>query len=421
MVGSRMRPDDQRVVVTGMSVVTSLGCGLEPFWQNLTAGKSGIGPITAFDASAFSTRIAAEVHDFDATNWIERKEARRMDRFSQFAVASALMAVEDAGLKITDENAPRVGVLIGSGIGGILTIEEQHHVLLNRGPDRLSPFFIPMLILDMASGQVSITLGAKGPNLSVVSACATGTHALGDATEIIRRGDADVMIAGGSEAAICALGVGGFCAARAMSTRNDDPERASRPFDADRDGFVMGEGAGVLVLERLDLARARGARIYAEVTGYGLSADAYHVTLPAPGGEGACRSMKGALDSAGLTPADVDYINAHGTSTAANDKLETAAIKTLFGEAAHKVAISSTKSMTGHLLGAGGAVEAIACAMAIQSGVIPPTVNYTTPDPECDLDYVPNVARQAQVKVAMSNSFGFGGHNATVVLEAVEG
>jgi 3-oxoacyl-[acyl-carrier-protein] synthase II len=417
MRGNSSRPDAERVVITGMSQVTSLGIGLEPFWQNLVAGKSGIGPVTAFDASRLSARIAAEVRDFDPTQWIDRKEARRMDRFAQFAVVCSLMAVEDASLEIGPSNADRVGVLIGSGIGGLLTIEEQHNVLIERGPDRLSPFFIPMLILDMASGQVSIALGAKGPNLAVVSACATGTHAVGDAAEIIRRGDADVMVAGGAEAAICVLALGGFCSARALSTRNDDPEHASRPFDAERDGFVMGEGAGVLVLESLEHARRRGARMYAELVGYGLSGDAYHVTQPSPGGEGAVRSMRGALRSAGLAPEDVDYINAHGTSTVPNDRLETAAIKTLFGEHAYKVAISSTKSMTGHLLGAAGAVEAIVCALAIQRGVIPPTTNYTTPDPECDLDYVPNQARNADVRVAMSNSFGFGGHNATVVLQ----
>lgn len=339
-----------------------------------------------------------------------------MDRFVQFAVAATRMAMEDSCFTITPENAERVGVLIGSGIGGILTIEEQFRVMLEKGPDRISPFFIPMLISDMASGQVSILFGAKGPNSTVVTACATGTHAIGDAFHIIRRGDADAMIAGGAEAAISPLGLGGFCAARALSTRNDDPEHASRPFDADRDGFVMAEGAGVLILESLASARQRNARIYAEVIGYGLTGDAFHVTAPAPEGEGAARAMRMALCNARIKPEEVDYINAHGTSTIPNDRLETAAIKKVFGEAAYRVAISSTKSMTGHLLGAAGAVEAAVCALAIKHQMVPPTINYVTPDPECDLDYTPNKPCPRPIRVAMSNSFGFGGHNATIIL-----
>jgi len=402
-----------------MGVVTSLGFGIESFWQNLIAGKSGVGPITSFDTRAFATRFAAEIRDFRPEEFMERKEARRMDRFVQFAVAAARMAMEDACFTITPENAERVGVLIGSGIGGILTIEEQFRIMLEKGPDRISPFFIPMLISDMASGQVSILFGAKGPNSTVVTACATGTHAIGDAYHIIRRGDADAMIAGGAEAAISPLGLGGFCAARALSTRNDDPERASRPFDADRDGFVMAEGAGVLILETLESAQRRNARIYAEIVGYGLSGDAFHVTAPAPEGEGAARAMKMALLKAGIQPEEVDYINAHGTSTIPNDRLETAAIKRVFGEAAYQVAISSTKSMTGHLLGAAGAVEAIVCALAIKHQMVPPTINYETPDPECDLDYTPNRPCPRRIRVAMSNSFGFGGHNATIILRQI--
>lgn len=417
---TRNLPDDQRVVITGTGAVTSLGIGVEPFWNNLLAAKSGIGPIQSFDASKFTTRFAAEIHDFDPHQFMERKEARRMDRFVQFAVAAARMAMVESKLEITEENACRVGVLIGSGIGGILTIEDQFLTMLERGPDRISPFLIPMLISDMGSGQVSIIFGAKGPNSTVVTACATGTHAVGDAYHIIRRGDADAMIAGGAEAAISQLGLGGFCAARSLSTRNDDPEHASRPFDATRDGFVMGEGAGVVVLESLAHARQRGAKMFAEVIGYGLSGDAYHITSPAPGGEGAARSMKMALRQAKLPPEDIDYINAHGTSTLLNDKQETAAIKSVFGASAYKKAISSTKSMTGHLLGAAGAVEAIICALAIERQIVPPTANYTTPDPDCDLDYVPNEARPLAVRTAMSNSFGFGGHNATIILGKVE-
>ena len=412
--------EQRRVVITGVWAITPVGTGTENYWRALLDGKSGVGAITHFDASEYTTRIAAEVKDFDPEQYIERKEAKRMDRFVQFAVAVSKLAVEDSGLEIKANNADRVGVLIGSGIGGTGTWEEQHRILLERGPGRVSPFFVPMLISDMGSGMVSILLGAKGPNLTVVTACATSTHAIGEAFEIVKRGDADVMIAGGSEAAVTPLAVAGFCSMRALSTRNDDPERASRPFDLNRDGFVVGEGAGTVIVEALDHALSRGAPIYGEIIGYGASGDAYHITAPAPEGEGAARSMAAAISDAGIRPGDVDYINAHGTSTDANDKLETTAIKTVFGDHAYKVAISSTKSMIGHLLGAAGAVEAIVCLCAIRDGIVPPTINYETPDPECDLDYVPNAARKMDVRVAMSNSFGFGGHNATLVFARYE-
>ncbi len=420
MTIKRELSDSERVVITGLGVMTSLGLTVDTFWANIIAGKSGIVPITSFDVSAYDSRIAAEIRDFNPAEYMERKEARHMDRFSQFAVAASRQAAEDAKLVITPDMADRVGVLIGSGIGGILTIEDQYRVLWEKGPSRISPFFIPMLISDMGSGQVSIQLGAKGPNTSVVTACATGTHAIGDAYHIIRRGDADVMIAGGAEAPISQMGLGGFCAARAVSTRNDDPEHASRPFDATRDGFVMGEGSGIVILERLDFAKSRNARIYAEVVGYGMSGDAYHITQPAPEGEGAVRSMRNALARANLSTEEVDYINAHGTSTIPNDKLETAAIKRLFGDRAYKIAVSSTKSMTGHLLGAAGAVETIISVLAIKNGIAPPTINYSEPDPDCDLDYVPNTARKMPIRTAMSNSFGFGGHNATLVFMKLE-
>ncbi|MDH7481332.1 MAG: beta-ketoacyl-ACP synthase II [Armatimonadota bacterium] len=410
----------KRVVVTGMAPITPVGTGTEKYWQALLNGVSGVGLITHFDASDYSTQIAAEIKDFDPEEYMDRKEAKRMDRFAQFAVAASILAIQDSGFQITDENAGRVGVLIGSGIGGTSTWEEQHRTLIEKGPRRVSPFFVPMLISDMASGMASIILGAKGPNLAIVTACATATHAIGEAAKIIQRGDADVMIAGGSEAAITPLAVAGFCAARAFSTRNDEPERASRPFDLNRDGFVIGEGAGVLILESLEHALARGAKIYCEITGFGMSGDAFHITAPAPEGEGAARSMAAALKDAGIKPEDVDYINAHGTSTPDNDKTETMAIKRVFGDYAYKVAISSTKSMIGHLLGAAGAVEAIACICAIRDGIVPPTINYETPDPECDLDYVPNEPRKMPVKIAMSNSFGFGGHNATLILAKYE-
>lgn len=410
----------RRVVVTGMGPVTPIGTGHEVFWKALLDGVSGAGPITHFDTSEYTTRIAAEVKDFDPEQYMERKEAKRMDRFVQYAVAASRLAVEDSGLDPASTNMDRVGVLIGSGIGGTGTWEDQHRTLIERGPGRVSPFFVPMLISDMASGQVSIIWGAKGPNLAVTTACATATHGIGEATEIIRRGAADVMIAGGAEAAITPMAVAGFCAMKALTTRNDDPEHASRPFDLNRDGFLMGEGAGIVVLESLEHARARGARIYGEVIGYGMSGDAHHITAPAPGGEGAARSMAAALANAGLKPEQIDYINAHGTSTDQNDKYETSAIKTVFGDYAYKVAVSSTKSMTGHLLGAGGAVEGIACLHAIREGIVPPTMNYETPDPECDLDYVPNKPREVDVRVAMSNSFGFGGHNATLIFARCE-
>ena len=413
--------EQRRVVITGMGPITPIGTRTDNYWRALVDGVSGAGPITRFDASEYSTRIAAEVKDFDPQQYVERKEARRMDRFVQFAIAASKLAVEDSGLEIRDNNADRVGVLIGSGIGGIGTWEEQHRILLEKGSNRVSPFFVPMLISDMGSGMVSILLGAKGPNMTIVTACATATHAIGEAFEIIKRGDADVMIAGGSEAAVTPLAVAGFCSMRALSTRNEEPGRASRPFDLNRDGFVIGEGAGTVIVEALDHALARSAPVCAEIIGYGASGDAYHITAPAPEGEGAARSMAAAVSDAGISPEDVDYINAHGTSTDANDKLETTAIKTVFGDHAYKVAISSTKSMTGHLLGAAGVIEAIACICTIMEGVIPPTINYETPDPECDLDYVPNTARKQDVRIAMSNSFGFGGHNATLVFARYEG
>ncbi|MFD0680187.1 MULTISPECIES: beta-ketoacyl-ACP synthase II [unclassified Paenibacillus] len=406
----------QRVVITGMGVMTSLGHDLETFWSNLMAGKSGVGMIELFDVTEYPTRIAAEIKDFDHERFFDRKEARRMDRFVQFAVAASLMALKDAGLNVKEDTDPeRVGVSVGSGIGGLSTWEEQHKILLEKGPKRVSPFFIPMMIANMASGQISMLTGAKGPNSTAVTACATGTHSIGDSFKMIMRGDADVMICGGAEATISPTGVAGFCALRAMSTRNDEPARASRPFDTDRDGFVMGEGSGVLILESLEHATKRGARIYGEVIGYGMSGDAYHMTDPDP--DGAARCMKKAINDAGIAPEELDYINAHGTSTPAGDRSETIAIKAALGDHAYKVAVSSTKSMTGHLLGAAGGVEALICALALKNGVIPPTINLENQDPECDLDYVPNKPRQADLRVVMSNSFGFGGHNATIILK----
>jgi 3-oxoacyl-[acyl-carrier-protein] synthase II len=409
-----------RVVITGLGAVTPLAVGVEPTWEGLVAGRSGIAPIEAFDASAYTTRFGGEVRDFAPPQFMELKDAKRMDRFTQFAVAASRMAIADARLDIA-ARPERVGVLIGTGIGGTWTWEQQHDALREKGPSRVSPFFIPMLIADRACGQVSIMFGAKGPNYALVSACASGTHAIGEAWETIRRDDAEVMIAGGAEAAISPLGLAGFCAMKALSTRNEDPQRASRPFDKERDGFVMSEGAGVVVLEAEEVARERGARIYCEVAGYGQTADAYHITAPVPGGDGGARAMREALAKAGIQPGEVDYVNAHGTSTPLNDKVETEAIKACLGDAAHKVAVSSTKSMTGHLLGAAGGIEAIVCALAIARGIIPPTINYEYPDPECDLDYVPNEARQANVRVAISNSFGFGGHNAALVFRAWDG
>ena len=399
----------KRIVVTGIGVISPVGVGKTNYWNSLVSGVSGVGRITHFDPTGFDVQIAAEVKGFDVTNWIDRKESRRMDRFVHFGVAAALDAIEDAGLKITPANAERVGVLVGSGIGGLQTLEDQVKVLIQNGPSKISPFLIPMMIADMASGHISIITGAKGPNSTVVTACATGAHALGDSLEIIRRGAADVMICGGTEAAVTQIGVAGF------------GTKASRPFEAGRDGFVIGEGAGVVVLESLEHAEARGAHIYCELGGYGMSGDAYHMTQPAAGGEGVARAMIAALKDADVQPEMVGYINAHGTSTPLNDKNETAALKTVFGDHAYKLAVSSTKSMTGHLLGGAGGIEAIAAALAIHSGVLPPTINYDNPDPDCDLDYVPNVARNQQVEVAVSNNSGFGGHNAVIVMKRYTG
>jgi 3-oxoacyl-[acyl-carrier-protein] synthase II len=412
----------KRIVVTGIGVISPVGVGKTNYWNSLVSGVSGVGRITHFDPTGFDVQIAAEVKGFDVTNWIDRKESRRMDRFVHFGVAAALDAIEDAGLKITPANAERVGVLVGSGIGGLQTLEDQVKVLIQNGPSKISPFLIPMMIADMASGHISIITGAKGPNSTVVTACATGAHALGDSLEIIRRGAADVMICGGTEAAVTQIGVAGFGNMKAMTSKyNDNPTKASRPFEAGRDGFVIGEGAGVVVLESLEHAEARGAHIYCELGGYGMSGDAYHMTQPAAGGEGVARAMIAALKDADVQPEMVGYINAHGTSTPLNDKNETAALKTVFGDHAYKLAVSSTKSMTGHLLGGAGGIEAIAAALAIHSGVLPPTINYDNPDPDCDLDYVPNVARNQQVDVAVSNNSGFGGHNAVIVMKRYTG
>lgn len=409
-----------RVVITGMGVISPIGKSVEEFWGNLLAGKSGVDHITSFDVSDYPTQIAAEVKDFNPEEFMEKKDVKRTDRFVQFAIAAGKLAMENAGINMDELNRDRVGVYIGSGIGGLGTFEDQHRTLMEKGPKRVSPFFIPMMIANMGSGQVSIALGAKGPNSAAVTACATGTNSIGDAFKIIQRGEADVMFAGGSEATIRPTGLAGFCSAKAMSTRNDEPQKASRPFDLDRDGFVMGEGSGVLVLESLEHAKKRGATILAEIVGYGMSGDAHHLTMPAPEGEGAARCMTMAIRDAGIAPDQIDYINAHGTSTEYNDKFETMAIKTALGEHAYKVAISSTKSMTGHLLGAAGAVEAIACVLAIRDQTLPPTINYETPDPECDLDYVPNVPRKAKVDITLSNSLGFGGHNATIIIKKFE-
>lgn len=409
----------QRVVVTGMGVMTSLGADLETFWGSLMAGKSGVSLIEAFDVSEYPTRIAAEIKNFNPEDYADKKEVRRMDRFVQFAVAASALAVKDADLKIgEDVDAERVGVMVGSGIGGLGTWEDQHNVLLEKGPKRVSPFFIPMMIANMASGQISMITGAKGPNSTAVTACATGTHSIGDSFKMIQRGDADVMICGGAEATIRPTGMAGFCSMRAMSTRNDEPEKASRPFDVGRDGFVMGEGSGILILESLEHAQKRGARIYAEVIGYGMSGDAHHMTEPDP--DGAARCMTKAIRDAGIAPEAIDYVNAHGTSTPVGDVSETTAIKKAFGDHAYKLAVSSTKSMTGHLLGAAGGVEAVILGLTLKNGMIAPTINLDNQDPECDLDYVPNVPRQADVQVAISNSFGFGGHNASIVMRKYE-
>jgi 3-oxoacyl-[acyl-carrier-protein] synthase II len=406
-----------RVVVTGLGAVTPLGTGVGKFWPRLVAGESGIGRISLMDASAFTTQIGGEVPDFNAEDWLEAKDARRIDRFIAFASAAATMALRDSCLPIDGEFNDDIGVLIGSGIGGLTFMSEQTKKLWDAGPSRISPFLVPYMIPDMASGYVSIQYKLKGPNTCVVTACSTGANAIGDAYHIIKRGDAVAMLAGGAEAPINEIGLGGFCAARALSTRNDDPKRASRPFDKDRDGFVMAEGSAVLILEDYDFAKARNARLYGEIIGYGMSGDAFHMTQPDPEGDGAYRAMRMALKTADLQPSDVGYINAHGTSTAYNDRLETHAIKRVFGEQAYKIPVSSTKSMIGHTLGAAGAVESLICIMAMREGVIPPTINLDTPDPECDLDYVPNQAREADVKISLSNSFGFGGHNVSLVFK----
>lgn len=408
--------------MTGIGVVTALGTTPGAFWENILAGKCGIGPIRSFDASHYTTRIAAEISDFDPVPaFPSPKEARRADRYGQLAIFAARQALIDSGLDLDKSNRDEIGVFLGSGIGGLLTMEEQHSILLSKGPGRLSPFMIPMLILNMGSGLFSMYNGLRGPNVATCSACATGTHALGEAWRTIKMGDAAVMFAGGSEAAVVPLGLGGFCAMRAMSTRNDDPQHSSRPFDRDRDGFVMGEGGGVIVLEELEHAKARGARIYAEMSGYGNVADAHHMTSPSPGGEGAARCMKMALRSAAMNPSQISYINAHGTSTPQGDVAETQAIKTVFGDDAKKIAVSSTKGATGHLLGAAGGVEMAICMKALETGIAPPTINLENPDPECDLDYVPNVAREIKVGAVMNNSFGFGGHNACVIATKFNG
>ncbi len=413
--------NNKRVVITGLGIVCPIGIGVDEAWKAAVEGKSGIVPITQFDASLLPVRIAGEVKGFDPAPYIEYKEIKKMDRFIHFAIAASDMALKDSGFKITDENAERVGVVIGSGMGGLPAIEHYHRIYLEKGHKRISPFFIPMIIINLASGNVSIRFGAKGPNSSVVTACATGNHAIGDAYEIIKRGDADAMIAGGAESCITHLGIAGFCAVKALSVRNDEPEKASRPFDIDRDGFVMGEGAGVLILESLESALSRNAKIYAELIGYGMSSDAYHITAPAPQGEGAARCMKMALKKAGIEPEKIDYINAHGTSTKYGDELESAAVKTIFGEHAYKLCMSSTKSMIGHLLGAAGGVEAVYTVLSIYHNIALPTINLENPDPECDLDYVANKSRHMEIEYAMSNSFGFGGTNACLIFKKYRG
>lgn len=406
----------KRVVITGMGCISPLGNDVQTTWQNLLAGKSGVDTITHYDASEYKTRFAAEVKGFDGSDIFGSRDARRMDRFAQFAVATAQQAVDDAGLRITDDNRDDIGVVIGTGIGGLSTLFDQMQVFIERGPNRVSPFLVPMMLPDTGPGMVAIHLGVRGPNMAVVTACATGTNAVGEATEIIRRGQAEIMLAGGTEAAIIPLAMAGLSVMTALSSRNEDPQGASRPFDLERDGFVMGEGAAVLVLESLEHALARGARILAEVSGYGSTNDAYHISAPAENGSGAARCMQMALENAGLSIHQISYINAHGTSTPLNDKSETAAIKTVFGEQAYRIPVSSTKSMTGHLLGASGAVEAVISVKTIQDCLVAPTINYQHPDPECDLDYVPNTSRAVQIEHVMSNSFGFGGHNATIII-----
>jgi len=411
---------NRRVVITGIGLVSSLGIGTAATWQALLAGTSGVTRVTKFDITAYAAQIAAEVKGFDPLNFVEKKDVKKMDVFIQYALAASQFAMDDSGLRITPENAPDVGVFIGSGIGGFQTIEREHSALLAGGPRKISPFFIPSAIINLASGQVSIRFGAKGPNLASCTACSASAHAIGDSFEIIKRGDADVMITGGSEAAITPMSLGGFAALRALSTRNDEPHRASRPFDKDRDGFVIGEGAGTLILEELGHATRRGARIYAEIVGYGMSGDAYHITAPSEDGDGGVRVMRMAVKKAGIHPDQVDYINAHGTSTPYNDKLETLAIKTLFGDHARKLAISSTKSMTGHLLGGAGGLEAGISALAVYHQIVPPTINLDQPDPECDLDYVPCTSRPMPITYALSNSFGFGGTNAALLFKKFE-
>ena len=415
-----MTTNTRRVVVTGIGLVSSLGIGTDANWQGIRAGRSGVGAITKFDASQFATRIAGEVKGFDPLAFIEKKDVKKMDIFIQYAIAASQFAMDDSKLDITPDLSRRTGVFIASGIGGFTTIEREHKALLEGGPRKISPFFIPSAIINLAAGQVSIRFGAKGPNSATCTACSASAHAIGDAFEIIKRGAADVMIAGGSEAAITPMGIGGFGAMRALSTRNDEPERASRPFDVDRDGFIVGEGSGVLILEEYELAKARGARIYAELVGYGMSADAYHITAPSEDGEGAFRVMTGAIESAGVTTADVDYINAHGTSTPQGDALETLAIKRCFGEHAREIAVSSTKSMTGHLLGAAGGLEAGITVLAVYEQIAPPTINLDCPDALCDLDYVPHHSRPLAIQYALSNSFGFGGTNAALLFKKFE-
>ncbi len=410
----------RRVVVTGIGAITPIGHGKEAFFDGLKSGKNGASLIDVFDATEYTTKVACQIRDFEPTDYINKKEVKRMDLFTQYGIAASKLAVKDAEIDFESIDMTRVGVIMGSGIGGIQTLAAQHEKLLNKGPKRVSPFLIPMMITNMVSGQISMEFGAKGPNTTVVTACASGTHAIGDAFKVIQRGDADVMFTGGAEASICELGMAGFCTMKAMSTRNDDPLTASRPFDAGRDGFVMGEGSGVLIIESLEHAEKRGAKIYAEVVGYGSTADAYHITSPAPGGEGAARCMKMAMDDAGIDGTKIDYINAHGTSTPYNDRFETMAIKSALGEHAYKVNISSTKSMTGHLLGASGAIETIASVMAVSEDFIPPTINLHNQDPELDLNYTPNTGVEKTVNYALSNSLGFGGHNGTIIVKKFE-
>ncbi len=411
----------RRVAVTGVGLLSPVGIGVKESWGALKAGRSGIGPITHFDASEFVTKIAGEVDGFNAEDWMPVKEVKKMDRFIHFAIAAAKMAMDDSGFQVTEANAERVGVIIGAGMGGLSAIERMTKVVLERGPRRITPFFIPMAIINMAAGHVSMQHGAKGPNSATCTACATGNHAIGDAFRLIQNGKADAMICGGTEAVITPLGIGGFNAIRALSTLNDEPERASRPFDINRDGFVMGEGSGIVILEEMESAKSRGANILVEISGYGMTGDAYHMTSPAPGGEGGARCMKLSIEDAGIELEDIGYINAHGTATKFGDELETAAIKTVFGDHAYKLAVSSTKSMTGHLLGAAGGLESVVTIMALNEAVVPPTINLENPDPECDLDYVPNEARQVDLKAALTNSFGFGGTNACLLFKRFEG